>query len=265
MELAICSIFRDEARYLREFVEFHRIVGVSKFYLYNNRSTDNWREVLQPYMDDDVVHVIDWPHRMDGCQVATAQVEAYRDCIRRRQGKHLWMAFIDVDEFLFSPKYNKLITALHDYWTPCTIGGSWMLFGAGNETCYRPEPVIERFTLRTAALDRRYSRWIKNIVDMRDPGISIDRPGGHLFSTAWGTYNENGERLTAEENPVTCEIFRINHYITKSQEEWKLRHPENNAADRFGNQQDKWDSAQGMDIDDRLIHKFLPELKRRLA
>src|SRR5262249_58542936 len=41
--LAVCAIFRDEARYLAEWVSFHRVQGVERFYLYDNRSSDDWR------------------------------------------------------------------------------------------------------------------------------------------------------------------------------------------------------------------------------
>ena len=39
--LAIAAIFRDEAPYLKEWIEFHRAVGVERFYLFDNLSTDH--------------------------------------------------------------------------------------------------------------------------------------------------------------------------------------------------------------------------------
>ena len=39
--LAICTIYRDNAPYFREWIEFHRLVGVERFFLYNNRSDDS--------------------------------------------------------------------------------------------------------------------------------------------------------------------------------------------------------------------------------
>jgi len=46
--LSICTIFKNEARYLREWIEFHRLVGVDHFYLYENRSEDDFAPVLAP-------------------------------------------------------------------------------------------------------------------------------------------------------------------------------------------------------------------------
>ena len=35
-ELGVCAIFRDEARFLDEWISFHAGVGATHFYLYNN-------------------------------------------------------------------------------------------------------------------------------------------------------------------------------------------------------------------------------------
>src|SRR3954453_4443413 len=55
--LAVCAIFRDQARYLAEWVSFHRIQGVERFYLYDNRSTDDWRSELQSEIEGGIVEV----------------------------------------------------------------------------------------------------------------------------------------------------------------------------------------------------------------
>ena len=59
--LSICAIYRNEAPYLREWVEFHRLAGVERFFLYDNRSTDEHREVLAPRIEDGTVVVREWP------------------------------------------------------------------------------------------------------------------------------------------------------------------------------------------------------------
>ena len=43
-ELGIVAIFRNEAKNLREWIEYHRLAGVEHFWLYNHGSTDNWNE-----------------------------------------------------------------------------------------------------------------------------------------------------------------------------------------------------------------------------
>ena len=263
--LAVCAIFRDEARYLREWIEFHRLVGAEKFYLYQNRSVDNWHEVLEPYMAEGIVDVIDWPYRMDGCYAATAQVAAYKHCCDRLRGSYQWIAFIDVDEFLFSPLFNTVTEALDTL--PPTWGAvavSWVLFGSSGRLLWEDAPVIERFTWRPHE-NTPWCRWIKNIVNAEDPGLTIDTPGGHLFQTAWGTYNELGQRVEHQQMDPVHDLLRINHYFTKSNEEFDQRHPKSDSDDRFICVEDRWSTVQAQEVDDRSIQRYLPELRRRLG
>jgi hypothetical protein len=50
--LAACTVFRDEDRFLREWLAFHLCVGVEHFFLYADRPFDDCHvEILQPYLD----------------------------------------------------------------------------------------------------------------------------------------------------------------------------------------------------------------------
>lgn len=49
-KVSVCAIFKNEAPYLKEWIEFNRIVGVEHFYLYNNNSEDNYEEIIAPYI-----------------------------------------------------------------------------------------------------------------------------------------------------------------------------------------------------------------------
>ena len=38
---SICAIFKDESLSIKEWIEYHKLIGVEHFYLYNNNSTDS--------------------------------------------------------------------------------------------------------------------------------------------------------------------------------------------------------------------------------
>lgn len=101
--LAIAAIYRDDAAYLAEWIEFHRLVGAERFFLYDNLSTDEHRSVLDPYVREGVVVVHDWPQTFP-----SGQVPAFADCLERHRDDARWIAFLDVDEFLFSPTDSSL-------------------------------------------------------------------------------------------------------------------------------------------------------------
>src|ERR1700674_1155687 len=73
--LSACAIFRNEAPYLEEWLVFHLGVGVEHFYLYENRSTDDFRGVLAPFLERRIVSLVDWPK-------SPAQLVAHLYCLR---------------------------------------------------------------------------------------------------------------------------------------------------------------------------------------
>ena len=76
--LSLCVIVKNEARYLVEWIEFHRMVGVQRFHIYDNNSTDNITEVLAPYIKEGVVEYIPWPGQK-------RQLPAYMHCNLTKQ------------------------------------------------------------------------------------------------------------------------------------------------------------------------------------
>ena len=64
-DLSICAIFQDETPYLKEWLEFHLMAGVQHFYLYNNNSTDNYLQILLPYIKSGTVELMNWPSPID--------------------------------------------------------------------------------------------------------------------------------------------------------------------------------------------------------
>ena len=108
-DLAVVAIFKDEAHYLREWLDYHLVAGVDHFYLYNNDSTDNFTEVLAPYVAANIVTLIDFPGR-------AMQMPAYEDALEKFRFTCRYMAIIDLDEFIF-PKTNQSIAEVVDHVT----------------------------------------------------------------------------------------------------------------------------------------------------
>lgn len=53
----MCRIFKDEAPYLEEWIEYHRLVGVDRFYLYDNNSSDDYMDRIRRYVDEGIAAV----------------------------------------------------------------------------------------------------------------------------------------------------------------------------------------------------------------
>ncbi|MBR4384801.1 MAG: glycosyltransferase family 92 protein, partial [Selenomonadaceae bacterium] len=150
------------------------------------------------------------------------------------------MAFIDLDEFIF-PKTNQSIVEVADEIlsrdeTAAALGINWQIFGSnGHETADFSKGVLERFTRRAE------KNWTSsNSKDVSD--INANSPLGngvvktianpratHYFYNPhfavhfndFRAVNENGNPVDKFLNvPVAAEKIVVNHYYTRSREEF---------------------------------------------
>jgi hypothetical protein len=221
--LSICAIFRDEGPYLREWVEFHRLVGVERFFLYDNRSTDDYRRSLEPRVADGTVAVTEWP-------MYPGQHAAYEHCLREHRDESRWIAFIDLDEFLFSPSKRPLPEVLAEYEKFPGIGVNRVRFGTSGHK-QRPSGLVIENYVRRAALDRYL---VKSVVDPRRTsrcrtahifdyvdGVGVDerrRPLVHAPGVS-----DLPPESAAYTGRFSVQQLRINHYATRSEEEFRRK------------------------------------------
>ena len=208
--LSIVAVMKDELRNLPEWLDFHRRVGVEHFYLYDNNSTDGTWGYFQDEQCDDVSY---FKTDMDMCQMS-----CYFNALTAFRDQSRWMAFIDLDEFLFSPK-GDLKENLRDYEQFPGIAVNEVFYGSnGHET--RPDGgVLLNYTKRRKAVD-------KHIKSICQPGATLcSAHNPHSFIYTQGTpVNENKEPCPGRFNePGTADVFRINHYWVKSKEEYKTK------------------------------------------
>jgi hypothetical protein len=165
VRLALSAIFKNEAPWLKEWVSYHHLVlGVDQFYLYNNESTDNFKEVLQPFVDQGIVEWIDWDssnpdHLRFGAFMdapwSAAQLGAYNDCLKNRAlGKADWVGMIDIDEFIVpqggaASFYDLLRKAKKR--KKGTVSIHWRVFGTSDvERLREGELLTEKLTWRSS-------------------------------------------------------------------------------------------------------------------
>jgi hypothetical protein len=229
-ELAVCAIFKNEERYLEEWLTFHHGVGVDHFYLYDNNSTDAFQEVLQPWLRRGLITLIDWPELGGQCH-------AYNDCIRRFRNHARWIAIIDLDEFLFSPRSVDLKELLRQYADVPAVFVYWVLFGSGGHVSQPAGNVIEAYRccldLQSAVNDTFDHHKVPGRADYvtgwAQDGKSIVNPRlvrrfiVHKAKELWqGTTLDENRRPPEQRVPgasISHSILRINHYWSKSIEE----------------------------------------------
>lgn len=236
-ELSIGAIFRNEAPYFKEWIDYHRRVGVEHFWLYNDKSTDNWEEVLKPYIDQNIVEVIDWPVPTWNDFVA-CQVAAYKDVLRRTSEVTRWLALIDIDEFML-PMVEKSVAKCLDkhYSKASAVFVNWFCFGTGHVTLHPGQSVLQHLT---ACGDKYHflNSVGKSIV--RPDHIDIDAVWypHHFVPFHWAKYyNGDGQEIQMVNNDLKVvnqfhtRYLRINHYIMRDETFfWNVKLPRAEAS-----------------------------------
>ena len=121
--VSICAIFKNEAPYLREWIEFNHLVGIEHFYMYNNNSEDDYLSVLRPYIAGGLVTLIQWPHNQ-------MQMESYKDCIEKYASETKWLGFIDIDEFIVPKSTDTIYEFLKPFEKKAgSVNIYWRLYG----------------------------------------------------------------------------------------------------------------------------------------
>jgi len=264
-KLAVATMFRDEAPHLHEWVEYHRMVGVEHFWLYDDGSSDAWRDVLAPHLDSGLVDVFDWPAPSPRAYMSF-QVESQRDAVRLATGRARWLALIDIDEFLL-PFAQDTVTACldRDFADAAAVYVNWRNFGTGGIHLERAGPMLCRLTACADALHPR------NAI-----GKSIVRPDcvrpeamwhPHHAPLASGAvyFNGDGDAVPTEDleprldGQVHQRLLRINHYPLRDEVFFRsVRLPR---VHRLGDEEWlAWEHhAAFSDAEDRAIETFIRE------
>lgn len=222
--LGVCVIAKNEGSYFREWIEWHLAQGVEKFYVYDNGSTDNTREVLEPYIKSGVVDYKFFPgHRR--------QLAAYDDCLKHHRYECRWIAFIDMDEFVVPIKDDKLTDYLKRLEDFPAVEINWLIFGSGDAKKRMPGGVMQRFHKHSQG-NHPLNRHVKSIVDPRRVFCMI---GCHEAARI------NGKAADSHGNPVKVswkdrtpqhDEIRVNHYAVKSYQEFIEKQGRGRAAGR---------------------------------
>ncbi|KAJ6424035.1 hypothetical protein OIU84_024918 [Salix udensis] len=103
-EMCICTMLRNQARFLREWVMYHAQIGVQSWYIYDNNSDDDIDDVMESLVNAGLnISRRVWPW-------IKTQEAGFAHCALRARESCEWVGFIDVDEYFYSP----LGLSLHD-------------------------------------------------------------------------------------------------------------------------------------------------------
>ena len=263
--LSIACIAKNEGPYIKEWIEYHKLVGVERFYFYDNESGDNTKDVLKPYIDDgSVVYKY-----VEGY---LKQVPVYQDAIYKYKDQTKWMALIDLDEFIVPMEKDTVSEFLMDYESLPGIGVNWLLFDSSGHD-KKPTAHGGLVTANYTRVHKNHDaeiifnmsqhtdRHIKSIVNPKRVAY-ITNPHFAFYIGNERCFSENGKQIRTSVSAYhSSKKIRINHYHCKSREEYlnKLKIPSagKNLERKFN---EEMLNFTGETDNDYAIQRFLPRL-----
>ena len=207
--VVIECIAKNEERYIVEWIRHHLCLGIDKIFIYDNNDKPGLGVFLKERLSNAElasIEVIEWRRPM-----YAQQMDAFYDCLTRCEGEAMWMLSIDVDEFLMLDRPLNDLLRLYSF--ASLVYFSWKSFGANGLLNYDPRPVMERFTRTFECHDE-------------GQGKVMVRPNRVAQWHIHGAELKKGTKVDALGNPLGLErsfLYEgawINHYFTKSLEEW---------------------------------------------
>jgi len=277
-QLVICAIFKNESKYLQEWIEYHNMVGVQHFYLYDNDSTDDSCDIIQKYVDNGLVTLNKFPGEKQ-------QMPAYNHFISTYKEEADWCAVIDVDEFIIPMDFALIQESMNSILSEADkkfqkvdgfdlekVAGvqlSWVYYG----TSFHIDPpdglVLENYLNRIKFEDN--DNWCKciyrldNIDEIINPHFTVPKEGTIFI-------DENGDYvpICARHFTTRSNHLRVNHYTTRSLSEHIYKLTKRGWADGLQITDEHRDRlfVQGQTqfnaVYDPITLRYVPALKNRM-
>ncbi len=213
---SVCMIIKNDNEYLAEWLDWHIKQGVEHFYIYDHDSLQPVSEFIKELPENirNKITVIQFGGEHD-----FAQHEAYNDCLNKYRAESRWIGFIDSDEMTRVKENKKLPEFLKEFENSAGLFIGWEMYGANGRVKKSAEPVRQRFTRLT------------EYTGQDGVGKVFVQPYMMRQMLTHNGYTVDGFGIVDEEhNAVECgqawkyglphEKICIDHYYTKSYEEW---------------------------------------------
>lgn len=174
--VAVLAIFRNESHILEEFITHHLLLGITKFYLIDNASTDNFMPIIHRYSEYIELFYEPKVTNTETLNERGIQVLAYEKYLEKI--KEPWVLICDLDEFYYTRK-EKTLTDIVNYLEENNISQLLIFlrnFASGG-ILQQPKEVRKSFTTRavTTLKFRGITKSLVKVADILKPHITMCR------------------------------------------------------------------------------------------
>eukprot|EP01025_Chloroclados_australasicus_P046387 TRINITY_DN5117_c0_g6_i1.p1 TRINITY_DN5117_c0_g6~~TRINITY_DN5117_c0_g6_i1.p1 ORF type:complete len:581 (-),score=13.16 TRINITY_DN5117_c0_g6_i1:1442-3184(-) len=107
--ISICGRFKNEAKYLLEWIAYHVNIGIDHFVMYNDASSDSYVEVLAPLIESGLVTLYQRENLSLIWEIGYHE-SVMKHCSDNHMAQSQWLLSLDLDEFVVIKEDNKFRT-----------------------------------------------------------------------------------------------------------------------------------------------------------
>ena len=219
-KICLCTLGKKENKYINEFVDFYRQIGVDKIILYDNNDIngEKFEDVILDDINSGFVEIKNYRGRN------AIQLDSINDCLRENLKKYSWILVNDIDEFLHLKEKNLKIFLSLDRLKKCNvIHFNWKHHTDSNQLYYKNESLFKRFP----EIFTRYPETVKSMIRGEKVKTYINTYNHHVLRYNYSCCNAYGETYMENDfingiqikNP-DYENYYFDHFYTKSAEEY---------------------------------------------
>lgn len=234
---SICCLYKNESLHMLEWIEYHRLIGIQHFYLYNNRSDDDiqvkykdGQESKQTFREAIIEYYTKLgllTHNEYDIDLAKSNFAAlqntkdypFNHCTRNYGSESKWIAYIDMDEFITIKNEGKnIVDVLNNNFEKIDrICLNSLVYGSSGHYFNPDGLIVDSYNLRRLNLDPYIKSFVK-------PSVVNAHNGPHVVVCKEGTVVSDGSGKIITPRPVLHgtinPIIVLNHYICKSLWYW---------------------------------------------
>jgi hypothetical protein len=227
--LTLVSAFRNEGKYIKEWLCYYHLIGIEHFIIFLHQNTDDSLEIINSLNFKNKIQIISIEKEND--IGVNFQNNILKQAIELSSTE--WIAYFDIDEFLYLNNHIDINQFLIEY---SNIGGIAIyqnIFGSCGHIKSPEGLVIDNYLYRNnndVYMDKKTTFFFRNPVDLfAEVKFILNRKTVSYIRTiheivcSKKIITEDGSLFQKQKLRRVMNNICINHYFTKSKEDWDFK------------------------------------------
>lgn len=278
--VTLVTCMKNEGPFLLEWLAYHRVIGVTDFFVYTNDCNDGTDTFFDLLQEKGYLQHRENPFREMGLKPQHAAMFAAmkEDAVQTSD----WLTHIDVDEFITIKVGDGTLKSLFEALPDMNmISMTWRLFGNGDRDDFKDELTTEAYTMCAPEFcPRPHQAWgfktlYRNLGIFRKMGVHRPKGLNAQLHDQINWVNGSGKPMPQKDyrnawrsttSTWGYDMVSLNHYAVRNCESFlvkrdrgRVNHVERDQGLAY------WFRMNNNADEDHSIHRMLPALRKELA